>query len=86
MHSVRLQSTTLPSTPSRLQSEKSTTKNDDYGNGHRWLAMVELVSERQQCRDTTVRAERDPTRTAASSRYWWAIEFVDIVEFLVAII
>ena len=32
----------------RLQGKKMTTKADDYGTGHRWLAMIEFVSERRR--------------------------------------
>ena len=43
------------STPSRLQTEKLTTKADDIGIGHCCLARIKPVSERQKFKDSLVR-------------------------------
>ena len=49
----------------RLEREKFTTKIDDYGIGHCWLAIMKLLSDLQQMLNTrTGRVQHDPIRTA----------------------
>ena len=45
---------------------------DDYGIGRCCVAMTKLESELQACQDSygEGRVRRDPTRTAARSRYY----------------